>query len=169
MKYILFLIVLFSICNADIVHLGSWNKQSLSKFLFDNVTNSNDMKIQNITDKFLNTPYKANTLIGSATQKEELVIDLGHLDCFTFIDYIEAMKDSSDYNQFQTNLVKLRYQEGKIEYSARNHFLTDWIRYNGFKNISSSLTTKTKQVTKSLNQSKDKKVFKKKDETGVYR
>ena len=159
MKYILFLLLFFSICSAEKVNLSSWDEQGLSKFLLNNATKSNSVKVKNITEKFLNTPYKANTMIGSVKQKEELVIDLAHLDCFTFIDYVEAMKHSSSFNEFKTNLIDLRYQSSKIDYISRNHFFSDWTFYNGFENITSTLSSKTKQVTKTLNLSSKNGLF----------
>ena len=142
MKYICFLIVLFSICTAQKIDLENWDKQKLSQFLLNNATAPDSLKVKNITDKFLNTPYKANTMIGSVDQKEELVIDLAHLDCFTFIDYVESMKRSTSFNEFKTNLITLRYQSSKIDYIFRNHFFSDWITYNGFENITLSLSSK---------------------------
>ena len=165
MKYIYFLMVLFSICTAEKIDLGSWDKPELSRFLLNNATNFDNVKVKNITDKFLNTPYKANTMIGSVGQEEELVIDLAHLDCFTFIDYVEAMKRSHSFNEFKTNLISLRYQSGNIDYIFRNHFFSDWVIYNGFENITSSLYPKAKQVTKILNLSKSNRLYLKKVKT----
>lgn len=159
MKYIWLLIVFLSISYAEKLDLANWDKKNLSNFLLNNANNFDSVKVKNITDKFLNTTYKANTMIGSPTQKEELVIDLANLDCFTFIDYVEAMKRSKNFNEFKENLIRLRYQSGNIDYTFRNHFFTDWIRYNGFENITSSLYKKTKQVTKTLNLSKTGKPF----------
>lgn len=157
MKYLFFLIFIFSICNAEKINLAEWEKAELSQFLLQNSTNTNSIKV--ITDKFLNTPYKANTMIGSHDQKEELVIDLAHLDCFTFIDYVEAMKRSSSFNEFKTNLIELRYQSSNIHYTFRNHFFSDWTIYNGFENITLSLYPKAKQVTKTLNLSQTNTAF----------
>ena len=159
MKYIWFLILICSIATADKIDLGKWNKQELSRFLLNNTTNTNSTKVKNITNRFLNTPYKANTMIGSINKKEELVINLGNLDCFTFVDYVEAMKRSNSFNEFKTHLINLRYQSGNINYTTRNHFLSDWIEYNGFKNISSSLYPNTKQVIKTLNLSSKNTLF----------
>jgi len=159
MKYVYFLILLFSICDAEKIDLNNWDKKELSQFLSDNNSTFDSDKVKNITNKFLNTPYKANTMIGSPDQKEELVIDLAHLDCFTFIDYVEAMKRSGSFDEFKTNLIGLRYQESNIDYISRNHFFSDWTIYNGFENITSSLYPKAKQVTKTLNLSKKNTLF----------
>jgi hypothetical protein len=40
---------------------------------------------------FLGTPYVANMLIGSQDTPEKLVIDFRGLDCFTYIDYVDAL------------------------------------------------------------------------------
>ena len=165
MKYIYFLIVLFSICTAEKIDLGNWDKQELSHFLSNKASSLDSVKVKNITDKFLNIPYKANTMIGSVDQKEELVVDLAHLDCFTFIDYVEAMKRSRSFNEFKTNLIALRYQSSNINYVFRNHFFSDWIVYNGFENISLSLYPKAKQVTKILNRSQKNRLYLKKIKT----
>ncbi len=87
------------------------------------------------------------------------MIDLAHLDCFTFIDYVEAMKRSTSFEEFKTNLIGVRYQSGNIEYTSRNHFFSDWTIYNGFENITSSLSSKAKQVIKTLNLSQKNSLF----------
>ncbi len=159
MKYLLIMVVLFSICNGDKIDLGKWDTKGFSSFLLETSNNTQTEKIKNISNAFLNTPYKANTMIGSNDQKEELVIDLGGVDCFTFIDYIQSLKHSNSFDTFKSNLINLRYQNGKIEYTKRNHFLSDWIIYNNFENITSSLSSKAKQVIKILNLSKQNKPF----------
>jgi hypothetical protein len=159
MKYICFLMILFSIGMAEKIDLDNWDNQKLSQFSLNNATNLDAVKVKNITDKFLNTPYKANTMIGSVDHKEELVIDLANLDCFTFIDYVEAMKRSASFNEFKTNLIALRYQSSNIDYVFRNHFFSDWTIFNGFENITASLYPKAKQVRKTLNLSEKNTLF----------
>lgn len=159
MKYLLIMVVLFSICNGDKIDLGKWDTKGFSSFLLETSNNNQTEKIKNISNEFLNTPYKANTMIGSIDKKEELVIDLGGVDCFTFVDYIQALKHSNSFDTFKSNLINLRYQNGKIEYTKRNHFFFDWIIYNNFENITSSLSSKAKQVIKTLNLSKQNKPF----------
>jgi hypothetical protein len=67
-----------------------------------------------------------STLSGT-DQPEILVIDLGGVDCFTFIDYIEAMRRSGSFDEFGENLRKVRYRAGHLSREDRNHFFTDWI------------------------------------------
>lgn len=39
--------------------------------------------IEQVSQSFLGTQYQANTLIGSATEPEKLVVDFNGVDCFT--------------------------------------------------------------------------------------
>lgn len=114
----------------------------------------------NHTDKFgeyfLNTPYKANTLIGSIDTKEQLVVRTDYFDCFTFIDYIEASKSDKS---IEKAIVDIRYKNGIVEYTKRNHFFSDWVVFN--KNIK-DITCKVgicKKTLKKLNQKSKNKVY----------
>ncbi|WP_084521023.1 DUF1460 domain-containing protein [Nocardia uniformis] len=82
--------------------------------------------IELLSSRFLGTPYGANMLIGSATQPEELVIDFRRVDCFTYLDYVEALSRSSDRDQFVANLIETRYAGGRVDFANRKHFFTDW-------------------------------------------
>lgn len=75
---------------------------------------------------FLEVPYQPGTLGGGAGRPEELTINLEAVDCFTLIDYVEAMRRSSSVEDFPAQLVKVRYQ-GDLSWAARKHFFTDWI------------------------------------------
>ncbi|MFA5353084.1 MAG: N-acetylmuramoyl-L-alanine amidase-like domain-containing protein [Thermodesulfovibrionales bacterium] len=84
-------------------------------------------RIAFISRWFLNRPYKANTLIGGIDRAELLVANLEELDCFTFLDYVEALRLSSAPEDFTGNLKRVRYKGGEVSFVARNHFFTDWI------------------------------------------
>ncbi len=153
MKFIfLFSFLVFSLFAQD-VNLGNWSKNSFNKFL------EKEKSIDEISSAFLNTSYKANVLIGSSSKKEKLVIDLANLDCFTYVDYIEAIKNSNDFESFKKNLISLRYKNSTISFKNRNHFFTDWITQNGFENITSNLSKNTKKQIKYLNKKNDKDLF----------
>ncbi|MCC3311877.1 DUF1460 domain-containing protein [Nocardia africana] len=81
-----------------------------------------------LSRQFLGTPYAANTLIGSPTQPEQLVADFRQVDCFTFLDYVEALSRTADRNRFEANLIDTRYAEAQVDYTHRKHFFTDWAR-----------------------------------------
>ncbi len=153
MKFIfLFSFLVFSLF-AQEINLGIWNKNSFNKFL------EKEKSIDEISSAFLNTSYKANVLIGSSSKKEKLVIDLANLDCFTYVDYIEAIKNSNDFENFKKNLISTRYKNSIISFKNRNHFFTDWITQNGFENITSNLSKNTKKQIKYLNKKNDKDLF----------
>jgi len=99
-------------------------------------------------------PYQEATLIGDEHTPEALVINLAGVDCFTFIDYVEAMRRSESFSAFRENLRKVRYRGGVVGYTQRNHFFTDWIAANaGFiDDVTGQIGAgKLKKVTKKLN------------------
>lgn len=79
-----------------------------------------------ISRQFLGTPYGAHTLVGSSTTPEQLVVELQRVDCFTFADYVEALKRADDQDGFVSALVTVRYKGGDVSFANRKHFLTDW-------------------------------------------
>lgn len=84
-----------------------------------------------LSEGFLGTPYKASTMIGGPGVEEVLVINLAGVDCFTFLDYVEAMRRSESSDAFKDALRKVRYRNGVVSYTARNHFFSDWMLFNG--------------------------------------
>ncbi|MBF0559621.1 MAG: DUF1460 domain-containing protein [Nitrospirae bacterium] len=87
-------------------------------------------RIRYISSLFKDTPYKESTLVGDFRTPEVFVIDLHELDCLTFIEYVEAMRLSSSFPEFEKNLKKIRYRSGKIAFASRKHFFTDWREFN---------------------------------------
>ena len=115
----------------DIIRLGKWSAQGLERLLrASSVTRDPGLKIAAISEEFLGVPYTASTLAGDCETEETLVINLEVIDCFTFLDYIEAMRISLGFAEFSANLARVRYSEGVISYGRRNHFFTDWIGSN---------------------------------------
>lgn len=110
---------------------------------------------------FLGTPYGANTLIGSASTPEELVVDLDKVDCFTYADYVEAVKRAGDRQQFLDALIGVRYKDGVVGFLNRKHFFTDWASAAPAvaTDVTASLSPNAIPVAKTLNQ---------KDSGGVY-
>ncbi|WP_027120584.1 N-acetylmuramoyl-L-alanine amidase-like domain-containing protein [Mycoplasmopsis lipofaciens] len=82
--------------------------------------------IVKITDKLMNKEYVGNRLIGSENIPEQLVADIEHLDCFTFLDYVNALLDATSFSTFLTNLKATRYNDSEVQYTKRKHFFTDW-------------------------------------------
>jgi cell wall-associated NlpC family hydrolase len=137
---------------------GSWNNTKLTKLISDSKSKkTTQSKIEFISSKFLGTSYVANTLT-PFSENEKLVLNLKGLDCFTFIDYIEAIRASKDVGQIKDNLKKIRYKNADVSYLNRNHFFSDWLTNN--KNIVKDVTKdigkeKALSVTKKINQKSD--------------
>ncbi|SDT26015.1 Protein of unknown function [Pseudomonas asplenii] len=83
-------------------------------------------RIDEISASFLGTPYVPHMLVGSATSAEKLVIDFRGLDCFTYLDYVEALRKSDSLPRFIANVINTRYEHGDVSYLSRRHFFTDW-------------------------------------------
>jgi len=113
------------------ISLGKWTPDLLDKIISEsNKLKDQGKRIESISQNFFETPYKNNTLKGWIDKKEQLTLSLDGVDCFTFIDYVEAMRLSDSYISFLTNLQRIRYKNSTIEFTARNHFFTDWIESN---------------------------------------
>jgi hypothetical protein len=110
------------------ISLGRWTAEALDAMLEKaQRTREAGARIAFISDRFLGTPYAEDTLIGDAKTPEVLVVNLAAMDCFTFIDYVEAMRLSGSFDEFVANLQRIRYRGGEVDFRARNHFFTDWI------------------------------------------
>jgi len=83
-----------------------------------------------LSGKFLGIDYAESTLIGDKDNPEVFVINLEGVDCFTFVEYVEAMRLSNSFFEFEENLKKVRYRSGEVSFIKRNHFFTDWIESN---------------------------------------
>lgn len=111
-----------------LIDLGRWTKTTLDSLLIEAARiQEPGERIGFISSRFLGTPYAESTLIGSSGQAEELVLHLAAVDCFTLLDYVEAMRLSSRYEELLERLTQVRYRDGAISYRTRNHFLTDWL------------------------------------------
>lgn len=83
-----------------------------------------------VAKSFVNVDYKANTL--QTDGKEKLVINLGGLDCYTFVEASLAIsrmirEGKKDFSEFIREVENLRYRNGKlVDYPSRLHYLTDW-------------------------------------------
>ena len=94
--------------------------------------------------QFINTPYVAHTL--EVNDEERLVVNVLEVDCTTFVEYVLALVQCVENKQFTFQafcdyLAKIRYINGKIHYTKRQHYFTLWMNENekdGFiQNVSS--------------------------------
>lgn len=111
-----------------------------------------------ISEAFLGTPYVANKLQGSVSTPEQLVVDFRGLDCFTYLDYVEALRQSTAQPDFLKNLLRTRYVDGDIGFLNRKHFYTDWAysgTYTPAEDITAQVSAHAVRSQKFLNQKAD--------------
>ena len=144
-------------------NLGNWTPATLLEVI-QKSKNLSDIgkQVNAISENFLGTPYEGNTLIGDAETPEKLTVHLAGLDCFTYIDYVEAVRQSDSYETFLDTLQNTRYKSGIVGFQHRNHFFSDWTEYNKDKvsDVTKEIGGDTAiDVEKQLNQKKDGTVF----------
>ena len=147
----------------EYILLCRWTQEKLDSILHE----SSEIKgvgarINFLSVLFLGTDYKESTLIGDAGAPEIFVINLEGVDCFTFLDYVEAMRLSDSFSEFKENLRKVRYRNGKMSFENRNHFFTDWGEFNSdsVNDITEKIGgQKTKSMAKTLNKREDGTFF----------
>jgi len=112
------------------INLGMWNLGNLETVVRKAYQiNQKGRKIDFISRHFLGTQYADGTLIGSEKTYEMFVVNLSGMDCFTFIDYVEALRLSNSFPAFKNNLTHVRYRSGIVAFDHRNHFFSDWSAY----------------------------------------
>ncbi|MCX7988034.1 MAG: DUF1460 domain-containing protein [Thermodesulfovibrio sp.] len=116
-------------------------------------------KIVKISELFLDMPYKKGSISEIAERQESLTIDFEGVDCMTFLEYVEALRLSYDYESFIYNLKYIRYFNGVVKFENRRHFFSDWDNIPTLKNITSKIgesyyRTTFKELNKRDNQRK---------------
>lgn len=146
--------------DKTIFKLGKFSKEKINKILKKaSELNNREDKIKFISSQFLNTPYKPIKL-GFKTDEEFFVVQLEGVDCMTFVEYVESMAKSKSFEEFVKNLRQFRYQNGIVKYETRNHFFTDWIDFNGYKDIGKEIgKDRAILIKKSLNYSKKRGII----------
>jgi hypothetical protein len=87
-------------------------------------------RIDVLSRYFLGSAYKADPLIGSTDTAEVFSASLDGFDCVTYIETVLALARSSNADDFIEWLRKIRYEQGRIQWKRRNHYMTLWIRNN---------------------------------------
>ncbi|WP_273756345.1 DUF1460 domain-containing protein [Bartonella sp. MM73XJBT] len=110
-----------------------------------------------LSEAFLGTPYQANMLHGSENTPEKLIIDFRGLDCFTYLDYVEALRKSTSQTAFIDDVIRTRYVDGNVSFLNRKHFFTDWA-YREYKlatDITAQISPNAINIEKYLNKKAD--------------
>jgi hypothetical protein len=116
---------------ARYIDLGKFSKDGLDRIIRKGSEIMDVAKrIDFLSAQFLDIDYAESTLIGDKDTPEVFVVNLLGVDCLTFVEYIEAMRLSDSFSEFESNLRRVRYKYGIVEFANRNHFFTDWRKYN---------------------------------------
>jgi hypothetical protein len=119
-------------------------------------------RVVRVSARFLGTPYRPHTLIGSADLPEQLVAEFGGVDCFTLLDYVEALRRTVAPGDFRQRLIEVRYRDGVVAWAGRRHFFTDWAVAPGGRTIDVTAQiggSRTQQTQKMLNRKGDGSLF----------
>lgn len=147
----------------ELILLGNLTPEGLDSILYESSKiHDMGMRIDFLSRHFLDTPYQESTLKGDINTQEVFVINFEGVDCFTFLDYVESMKQSSSFHEFKKNLKRVRYQGGEVSFKNRNHFFTDWIKHNSafIDNVTELIGgKKVISVKKLLNEKEDRTFF----------
>ncbi|WP_241292907.1 DUF1460 domain-containing protein [Burkholderia stabilis] len=113
--------------------------------------------IEALSREFLGTPYRGDMLKGSSTMPEQLVIDFSGLDCYTYLDYVEAARKATTKTDYASRLVPTRYVNGDISFTHRRHFFTDWAYRPQVlaDDVTATISVHATTVTKQLNRKTD--------------
>lgn len=143
------------------VQISSQSEQTLDRLLSIRQDGDPAALSAPLSGGFLGIPYGANTLVGSESVPEQLVVDLEKVDCFTYADYVEALKRSEDRQGFLDALTAVRYKDRVVSFQTRKHFFTDWSATTPAlaTDVTASVSNNAVEVDKWLNQ---------KDAGGVY-
>lgn len=147
--------------NIQIINLGRWNEDRLSSVIIGK-PETTQKQVEFLSGNFLGTPYKGSTLTGDINTPEIFTINLKGMDCFTYIDYVEALRLSNTYEDFSPNLKNIRYKRGNVSFQNRNHFFSDWPVENRDNIIDITYQVgggKAIAVNKSLNLKADSSTF----------
>ncbi len=146
-----------------LIYLGKFSKDGLDQIIRKaSEIRDTGKRIDFLSRQLLDLDYLESTLIGDINIPEVLVINLEGVDCFTFIEYIEAMRLSCSFSEFKANVRNVRYKSGIVTFENRNHFFTDWREFNSdfIDDITEEIgAKKTIRVQKTLNQKKDRTYF----------
>jgi cell wall-associated NlpC family hydrolase len=87
-------------------------------------------RIELLSRRFLGQPYKSNPLIGSVETPEVFTAALDGFDCVTYIETVLALARAANVDDFVGWLRQIRYEQGRVHWKQRNHYMTLWIRNN---------------------------------------
>jgi hypothetical protein len=106
--------------------------RSRLKWLLSNAKScdSAGRRIEVLSRLLLGRPYANQPLVGSAIVPERFTVSLDAFDCVTYIETVLALTLASSADEFINWMRLIRYEDGRIAWERRNHYMTGWIRSN---------------------------------------
>ncbi|MFA5805692.1 MAG: N-acetylmuramoyl-L-alanine amidase-like domain-containing protein [Melioribacteraceae bacterium] len=162
-KSLLFLFLLIVVCNSNAQTIYTQKDVDVCNSKFNLAVDQKlsslpiNQVIIEIGKSFLGTDYVANTL--EKGDKENLVINLTGLDCYTFLETSLVFarcikKGKTSFEDYQKELTNIRYRDGKLnEYPSRLHYFSDWIYDMNKRGIGKDITKEIggKRYVKKIN------------------
>ena len=120
------------------------------------ISQATAQSIEQISARYLGRPYDSSGPLGEGpdgTVSTKPLMDETRFDCVTFIEEVVAQAVSKTPEDVLSNLTRLRYAGGKVDYVTRNHFAElDWIPHNLANGAFTDITPdvgggETRQVT----------------------
>ncbi len=146
--------LLLSLC-AD-ASLATMNAREISAHLADLRARGVpfERRVAEVARLGLGTPY-ADGPLGEGPGGEydsDPLIDLGRVDCVTYVEQTLAFSMAPDYATAFDTLQKIRYEKGQVDYATRNHFMiADWVKNNPWcSDVSRDLGVDTVALTRTI-------------------
>lgn len=110
--------------------------------------NDFEARVNRISRLFAGRLYAENPLRGGPDIEEIIRISFDEFDCVTYVETVLALACSNTTKRFVSELRSLRYQDGKVDWFTRNHFMTGWLRQNIKRRAFTDLTRGSDTVSK---------------------
>jgi D-alanyl-D-alanine carboxypeptidase/D-alanyl-D-alanine-endopeptidase (penicillin-binding protein 4) len=141
------LLILFSILNPE----------DLSILIKQNVNLTFYERIEIISERLLNTPYKESSIGEGQGVDADPPVNLTYVDCVSFIEYVIAFANSLSIEEFERHIRFMRYGDREISFENRMHlpdnqWFPNMLKYGYITDITTEVGgSLAKDIKKSVN------------------
>ena len=103
-------------------------------------------RMKSVSEFFLGTPYVGDPLGEGhgGRYDQDPTYRFDGFDCTTFVETVLALSGASSFENFETRMDGIRYDGGRVDFTARNHFPSlDWIPNVAQAGFASDIVTET--------------------------